>query len=143
MFIYQDLLLYDDLYRGAGTGLVGREETWLAALSVFADNPFLGVGLDRVTSEEDMPVHSGYLALLAEFGIMSLGFLIVLAFGLIESVKQRSIRLAVILACLAVFTFNARSINLNAFPLILWLACLPWEDRSYGTLSKKFVYMAS
>lgn len=143
MFIYQDILLMDDLYRGAGTGLVGRGETWLAALSVFADNPFFGVGLDRVTSDEDMAVHSGYFALLGEFGIMSLGFFIVLAFGLIESVKQRSIRLAVILACMAVFSFNARSINLNAFPFILWLACLPWEDRSYATVARKNEYMAS
>lgn len=74
-FVYNDLFLMDNLYRGAGTGLVGRGDTWLEALSSFSDNPFFGTGLDRATDDDELAIHSGYLALLAEFGLLSLGFL--------------------------------------------------------------------
>jgi O-antigen ligase len=143
VFVYSDVLLMDNIYRGVGSGLVGREDTWWNALSVFTENPFFGVGLDRVTSEDDLAIHSGYLALLAQFGILSIGFFIILALGLIESIRQRSIRVAVIIACMFVFTVNARSVNLNVFPLILWLACLPWTDRPRQTVPQTFKPLAS
>jgi hypothetical protein len=126
--VSSQILLIDDPDRGVGTGMVGRDVTWQHAMSLFRGNPFFGVGLDRAAPDEEMDIHSGYLSLLAEFGLLSIPLLLVMLLGLRHAMRQRSLRVAVIVACMFVFIFNARSINLNAFPLILWIACLPWAD---------------
>ena len=125
-FFGSQILLLDHPERGVGTGLAGRVETWRAAWQAFAAAPFIGHGLDQTLMPNGQAIHNGYLALLAAFGLFAIGPFAVLISALTTAWRKDTHRFLVIIACCVVFFFNARSFNLNIFPLILWLACLPW-----------------
>ena len=61
------LLLYDPT-RGLHTGFTGRVHSWNDAFGLFLTKPFLGVGYRLHTLYGS--AHSGYLALLAEVGLV-------------------------------------------------------------------------
>lgn len=123
------ILLLDNPYRGLNTGFAGRTETWSVALESFQESPLMGEGMDRSgTTATGTQVHNGYLALLAEYGLVGVGFFVVLAQGLIRTLRRGSISFVMLVACLFVFLFNARAVNLNVFPFLMWLLCLPWRE---------------
>lgn len=126
-YIANTIFLLDDPNRGLGTGFVGRDETWGLALAAFAENPVFGAGMDRTGRTADgLAVHSGYLGALGQFGILSLGLYLVLVSSLLRAIRQRNVLSIIIAASLFIFLFNARVINLNIFPFLMWIACLPW-----------------
>lgn len=127
-FVKEDVLMVSNPYRGAGTGLVGRAETWVMAYHRVIERPLTGSGLNLSgkTILGD-PVHNGYIKNLADFGVpgILLDFLLLAAIPMAFRVDPR--RGALVLACNLVYFFNARNVNLNIFPLILWIAILPWQ----------------
>lgn len=71
-----------DSHRGLESGGSGRLETWKAAWSLFLSHPILGVGFraHETALKINTSAHNGYLALLAEIGLI--GFAAVLLFTL-------------------------------------------------------------
>src|SRR5262245_26367024 len=72
----------DDRYRGLESGGSGRLETWNAAWNLFLSHPVLGVGFraHETVLKINTSAHNGYLALLAEVGLI--GFAAALYFTL-------------------------------------------------------------
>jgi len=71
--------------RGFGSGATGRVEAWKWTWELFARNPILGVGFrsHEFLLKTDSSSHNGYLATLAEIGILGfLGLLFLVARGL-------------------------------------------------------------
>jgi O-antigen ligase len=70
----------DDHHRGLESGGSGRLETWNAAWNLFLSHPILGVGFraHETLLKINTSAHNGYLALLAEIGLI--GFAAVLYF---------------------------------------------------------------
>ncbi|MEM6711119.1 MAG: O-antigen ligase family protein [Pseudomonadota bacterium] len=126
--ITDGILLLRHADRGLGTGLVGRVETWNLALQTFLDHPFFGVGMDQVRTPEGLAIHNAYLGLLAEFGLVAALPLLVIIAGLWQTAHRDVKRFFVLFAGAFVLFFNARTLNLNLFPLIIWIACLPWAS---------------
>ena len=85
-------LFLDDRYRGLGTGFTGRLDAWHEAVELFRENPVFGVGFrahERLMTA--LPsAHNGYLAMLAETGIVGLSC----ALALIGVCLRRVFRLA-------------------------------------------------
>ena len=127
-FVKEDELMVSNPYRGAGTGLVGRADTWVMAYHRVIERPLTGSGLNLSgkTILGD-PVHNGYIKNLADFGVpgILLDILLLAAIPMAFRVDPR--RGALVLACNFVYFFNARNVNLNIFPLVLWIAILPWR----------------
>lgn len=125
-----EILLLKNPERGLGTGFTGRLETWNDAFASFSNHPFFGTGMDRIPrGAEELAVHNGFLAALAEFGILSSGLFFVLGVAIFTSAKRVSLISVILIACFFIYFFSARSINLNISPLIMWIACLPWVDQ--------------
>ncbi len=72
----------DDHHRGLESGGSGRLETWKAAWNLFLSHPVLGVGfrVHETFLKMNTSAHNGYLALLAEIGLI--GFAAALYFTL-------------------------------------------------------------
>jgi hypothetical protein len=121
-------LLLNDPYRGTGTGFVGRGETWAYALDVFKQHPFMGAGLGEThEAENGVQIHSGYLRLLAEFGIGGVLLNALILWRAVQNALAQRWAVVILIACCAfMYAFCARSIASNAFPLLLWVALLPW-----------------
>jgi O-antigen ligase len=71
--------MFDDRYRGIGTGFTGRSDAWAESFNLFLQNPLFGVGF-RVHSMYMTTLssaHNGYLSTLAEAGVA--GFLALMA----------------------------------------------------------------
>lgn len=65
--------------RGVGSGASGRLEAWKSTWKLFLDHPFIGVGFraHEFLLRVDSSAHNGYLATLAELGLI--GFLAILS----------------------------------------------------------------
>jgi len=128
-FVLSDVLFLNDPYRGTGSGLVGRIDTYETAWQTIKQYPIIGSGLDQsIYVDEDGGVHNGFLALAAEYGALSSIIFAVIAFGAMQAYRRDRFLLIVLLACLLIFFFGARTVNLNVFPFLLWLCLLPWPS---------------
>lgn len=65
--------------RGLGSGASGRLEAWKSTWKLFLDHPFIGVGFraHEFLLRVDSSAHNGYLATLAELGLI--GFLAIIS----------------------------------------------------------------
>ena len=126
-YVLNDVLLLNDRFRGLDTGVSGRAETWAVAMRLFAESPFVGVGLDAATvNSEGLKVHSGPILFIAEFGIMSSLLFGVCIFGAMRQLKKDPRVFVALLGCFVIFLFQARGLNTNIFPLVMWILLLPW-----------------
>ena len=77
-----DFFAIQDSHRGLESGGSGRLETWKATWSLFLSHPILGVGFraHETVLKINTSAHNGYLALLAEVGLI--GFAAALLFTL-------------------------------------------------------------
>jgi O-antigen ligase len=121
------VLRLNDAYRGVGTGFVGRDDTWGYALQILAERPIVGAGLNNSgATDMGLGIHSGYLKNMAEFGMTGVLLNLVVIIS-VPLAFRRDWRLGAVMAGFAVvYIFNARNINLNIYPLMMWLALLPW-----------------
>jgi hypothetical protein len=127
-FITEDVLMLNNPYRGSGTGFSGRAETWAYGLGVLLEHPILGSGLNLSGENQILePIHSGYVKNVVEFGIPGMALNIVLLLGIWLAFAKDFRRGAIVLAGCLIYVFNARNVNLNIFPFILWIAILPWK----------------
>jgi hypothetical protein len=128
-YVLNDIFFVNNPNRGLGSGFVGRDETWGVALNDLATAPLTGMGIQQSsTTLIGLPIHGGHLKLLAEFGMIA-GVLLnlLLIMGTIFAFRQDRRLGFMLLGCHVHYFFAARSINLNVFPLIMWIGILPWK----------------
>jgi O-antigen ligase len=146
----ESLFAVDDEYRGISSGATGRLFAWKEAWLLFEKNSFLGVGYRA--HEYYMKIyssaHNGYLALLAEVGI--LGFLSAITlviygiFGLLSNVVEKNnvIKLSIVFSYLTVFFFERYFFNLGNSASLLFIYCfisgaLSVSDNNYKNYSRE------
>lgn len=130
-FVNSEVLMLDDPNRGLGTGLVGRTESFQVFWNIFSKNPWLGIGLDNAAWQGietvDESLHNGILVILAEYGLIGILILGILLRRLFVDGFNDKFLLSIRIALLFMFFLSARSVNLGVFPMIMWIAFLPWR----------------
>ncbi len=128
-----DLFKLDDPLRGLGKGATGRDQLWEAALDLWWQHPFFGVGFRM--HEAFLPLnysaHNAYLAMLADTGIF--GFLWYVALmgrafvGMFRlgDAPTRALAIAIVVSYAIVGLFERRAINgANPMSLFFLMAAL-------------------
>lgn len=128
-YVLNDIFFINNPNRGLGSGFVGRDETWAVAFKDMESAPFTGMGIQQSgTTLLGTPIHGGHLKLLAEFGMIIGGALnVALILGTILAFRVDRRLGFILLGCHVQYFFAARSVNLNIFPLIMWIGILPWK----------------
>jgi O-antigen ligase len=87
-----DFFAVQDPHRGLESGGSGRLDTWKVAWNLFLANPILGVGFraHEVMLKVNTSAHNGYLALLAEIGLIGFGAALFLALSGLRKIMLRS-----------------------------------------------------
>lgn len=124
-------------YRGLGTGATGRLQAWIETWHLFLSHPVIGVGFraHAVLVKSQSSAHNGYLAMLAEVGIVGFSAVMYLAvsgvwrlktlIGDREAFQMASIMLGVCLGYGFIAMFEPFLINVgNPTSLIFTLAIL-------------------
>lgn len=124
LFVADKVLLFNNSYRGLGTGFTGRLGGWETALGAWADNPIFGRGMGLYTQ-----VHNGFLQVVAEGGtVLGLMVLVFCIKGVRSALSRLDyLKLAGILAVSGYMAFQPRMFNLNLTSLIFWLALREWN----------------
>jgi O-antigen ligase len=128
-----NLLKLDDPYRGINSGSSGRDELWRAAIGLWWDHPWFGVGfrMHEAYLPLNFSAHNAYLAMLADTGIF--GFLWYMALmvaawiGMFRMKDSRMRRLAIALVSSYAFIglFERRAINgANPMSLMFLMAAM-------------------
>lgn len=127
-FVMEDMMKTSDPYRGEGTGLVGRADTWIMAFDKMAQRPIFGTGINQSgITNMGIGIHNGYVKNMAEFGVMGAFVNLWILVSLVSALMKDWRRGVAIGACAILFFFNNRSLNLMVFPLMMWIALLPWR----------------
>lgn len=127
LFLRNDVLLWNNPYRGIDSGLTGRLSGWREAADIFMAQPVLGQGIDTLTS-----VHNGFLRLAGEGGmilLLAMGALI--GVGLRSAWKaQNNLAVAIILGYLIYAMTYPRMLNMNLAAIVFYLCLFPWKGHS-------------
>ena len=121
------ILLLNDPYRGAGTGLTGRLADWWIAIEIFIENPIFGQGFDTLGG-----VHNGFLRWAGEGGILLLGVMLLLMITALVHSWHRSNDwvFAVLLGIIAYLMTYPRALNLNLVGMLFFFALFHWKGAS-------------
>jgi len=131
IFALDEVLRTTDPHRGLDTGMFGREERWLLAVRVFLEHPIFGVGINRVRDLTDgVSGHNGFINLLAEVGILAIPIFLAMWISIRRFWNSNRLLAVILASSFFVFFFSDRSLNINAFPLIMWILILPWAIHS-------------
>lgn len=87
-----DFFAIQDRHRGLESGGSGRLDTWKATWSLFLDNPLLGVGFraHETVLKVNTSAHNGYLALLAEIGVIGFTAILFVTISGMRNIWQRN-----------------------------------------------------
>jgi O-antigen ligase len=128
--IGNSVLKLNDPNRGLDTGFSGREGIWTATLQIWLDHPVLGVGFREHEQILDFPSHNGYLAILADLGIVGFSiYCALLASSLVASWRvgeraTRNLAIATIASYAVMSLFEDRAINTgNPFGFLMMMTC--------------------
>lgn len=126
-FVASDVLLLDDPHRGLESGATGRAEGWIVALRMFAEAPFLGVGLGgssaRVADITGSALHNGHLILLNDLGLLLyLVIATVIGGALFRAATGGDMRFfGLLVGYLIMLLVQPRSINVSVVPMLAWI----------------------
>ncbi len=127
LFLRNEVLLWDDPYRGVDSGLTGRLSGWREAFDIFMAQPILGQGIDTLAD-----VHNGFLRLAGEGGLMlllAMGLLI--GMGLRDALKSRNhLTISIILGYLIYAMTYPRMLNMNLAAVVFYLSLFSGKTHS-------------
>jgi O-antigen ligase len=86
-----DFFAIQDRHRGLESGGSGRLETWKATWNLFVSHPILGVGFraHEAALKINSSAHNGYLALLAEIGMIGFAAVLYVTFSGLWNIWRR------------------------------------------------------
>jgi len=124
-FMRDDVLRFNDPYRGIDSGLTGRISGWQEAVDVFMANPILGSGLDTLTH-----VHNGFLRLAGEGGaVLLLTIIALIVIGFRNAIKvENYLAASIILGYIAYAITYPRMLNMNLASVVFYFALFPWNS---------------
>lgn len=138
-FVANQIFMANNPNRGLGSGFVGRDETWAVAVKDIIASPIAGKGMQQSGQTLlGLPIHNGYLKNLAEFGVpFGLVLNLMLIVGTFWAFRQDRRLGFVMLACHIEYFFAPRNVNLSVFPLMMWIAILPWKAPALAAVRHK------
>jgi O-antigen ligase len=95
--ILNQLFLFDDEYRGVGTGMSGRSGRWEAVLEACYDNLFFGVGYGESGEYLGFTPDNAYLTVLLELGFLGFVIYIIINWTAMVGCLRRNQRYSVII----------------------------------------------
>lgn len=134
LFLRDEILLWNDPYRGVGTGLTGRLAGWREAFEMFMAQPMLGQGFDTLSE-----VHNGFLRLAGEGGLILLLIVMVLiGVGLRHGLKtENHVAVSIILSFLVYIMTYPRMLNMNLAAVVFYLSVFRWKTDSSVRLNQR------
>jgi len=134
LFIRDDVLLWNNPYRGVDSGLTGRLAGWQESFDIFMARPILGNGIDTLTD-----VHNGFLRLAGEGGLMLLlAIAALIGAGLRNAMKARNyLAVSIILGYLIYAMTYPRMLNMNLAAVVFYLSVFPWKRDSSARLNQR------
>lgn len=146
-YINHDILLLDSHNRGIDSGFTGRTGVWGETFDLWLKSPFLGIGFRQ--HEQFLagtPAHNGYLAMLADTGVLGLAvYLVLLISSLIASwdiqdPRTRRFVVAAIVGYIVIGFFDRRAINAgNPYGVLILMCCsFALVDQSLRKAAKRF-----
>lgn len=127
-YISRNVLLLDDIHRGLGTGLVGRDERWSLALYAFSEDPIFGKGLSAVDAMGGLGFHNGVMYGLALHGIFSLALWFIVARQILLAFRTSAVAGLIIFTGGFLVLFNDRFVNLNLYPFVFYILVLKYPQ---------------
>ncbi len=123
---FVNLFKLDDPYRGLSSGSTGRSTLWRAALALWWDHPWFGVGfrMHEAYLPLNFSAHNAYLAMLADTGVFGflwyMGLLLAAWIGMfrLEEGPTRHLVIALVSSYTLIGLFERRAIN-GANPMSL------------------------
>ena len=139
-YVGSDILLLNSADRGVDLGFTGRTEVWQETINLWTKAPLLGVGFRQHEQflAGGAPAHNGYLAMLADTGLVGFIVYVVLlmrslvASWSIQDQRTRRFVIAMIVGYIVVGFFDRRTINAgNPYGLLILMCCsLALADQS-------------
>jgi O-Antigen ligase len=115
-----DLFLFNDEYRGFGTGYVGREDRWEVAWEIFLESPLFGIGFEYFRHVFTTP-HSMWMNMLTMIGLMSVFVVIPMFKNGLRIYAANTEIFFLLLSFVPMTIFNDRFLNLNPYPFLLFV----------------------
>ena len=125
LFLRDEVLLWNDPYRGVDSGLTGRLFGWQEAFEIFMEKPIIGNGIDTLSD-----VHNGFFRLAGEGGIiLLLTIAALIGAGLSHALKARNyLAVSIILGYLIYTMTYPRMLNMNLAAAVFYLSVFPWKE---------------
>ena len=130
---FVNLFKLDDPYRGLSSGSSGRDELWRAAMALWWNHPWFGVGfrMHEAYLPANFSAHNAYLAMLADTGVFGLlWYLALMAMAWIgmfrlKDARTRHLAIGLIVSYTFVGLFERRAINgANPMSLLFLMAAM-------------------
>ena len=133
LVLRDEVLLWNDPYRGVDSGLTGRLGGWQEAFEIFIEKPVLGNGIDTLSD-----VHNGFLRLAGEGGlILLLTIAALIGTGLRHALRARNyLPVSIILGYVVYAMTYPRMLNMNLAAVVFYLSVFPWKRDSGARLSQ-------
>ncbi len=125
-FVAEDVLLLNDPYRGLGTGASGRDINVRFGLELFAAHPLTGVGFGRsggIAGEAiGLPIHNGYVMLLAELGapLFTIPAIIMIGALWLSFARKDWKSLGIMVGFMFSLLWTPRAVNMSLPTMLFW-----------------------
>jgi len=120
-FVTQSVFLVEDQYRGGASGLSGRDQHWLEALRVIAEQPLLGTGPGHSARVGGLQPHNWALYAISQYGMPGWGLVGLFVAATVVAVRKDPRRLLALVPLFVPWLLNDRFLNFNAYPLVLYV----------------------
>ncbi len=117
-------LLLNNPYRGASSGVSGRDIGWHEAIAAFERSPLTGVGVGYFNDPMLAPPHNLPLFFLAQFGVLGLPMLGYIIYKYKKLFTQERFRFLVWAQFLPLLLLNDRMFNMNPYPFVFYVVML-------------------
>ena len=120
-FLFDSVFLVEDQYRGGSSGFSGRDQHWLTAMQVIAENPFLGAGPDFAARRDSLQPHNWLLYAVSQFGIFGWALAAVFIAATATAIRRDPYRLLAFIPLFIPWLLNDRFLNFNAYPFVIYI----------------------
>ena len=120
-FFYNSVFLVEDSYRGADSGLSGRDLNWYQTLEIIDTYFFAGAGIEYPRRLDILQPHNWFLYPVALFGLFGYFVIATMIHALVKVTISNKDELVRIVPILVLLMLNDRFMNMNINPLGIYV----------------------
>lgn len=141
-FFYNSVFMVEDSFRGASSGVSGRDLHWYQTIEIINENVFAGAGIEYAERLDILQPHNWFLYPVALFGLTGYFVIAAMLHAISKVATSNSEELVRIIPIFILLMLNDRFINLNISPLGIYVYLFARMYRPEG-LSAPFSMAAS